>query len=180
VGDQGADAGFYGLSSNANPSGRSPGGNPPGQASRGGATASPGTAGAARISFDIPGVFAHDGTAFKPVQRQWVNVNGVWREIGEVYVNSGGSWNLVTGSSAAVFNTVGGSFGVSSRTQPPEPVIGPDNPTSQGSSSYAWGGSQGGTSLVRDTSGEPVRAGSGGFVTSNTVDPGGGSWRDSA
>jgi hypothetical protein len=67
-------------------------------------------------------VFAHDGTLFKPVQRQWVNVNGVWREISEVYVRNGGSWNLVAGSLPAVFNKVSGSFGVASRPQDPEPA----------------------------------------------------------
>lgn len=180
VGDQGADGGAFGLSSNANPVGRSPGGSPPGQAGIGGGTAQPGNAGAARISFDIPGVFAHDGTSFKPVQRQWVNVNGVWREINEVYVKNGGSWNLVAGSLPAVFNKVGGSFGVDSRPKSPEPVLSPDNPTSEGSSSYEWGGSVGGSSLVRDGSNNPVQAGSGGFVTSNTIDPGGGSWQDRA
>jgi hypothetical protein len=65
-------------------------------------------------------VFAHDGTSFKPVQRQWVNVNGTWRAVEEVYVRSGGSWNLVAGSLPAVFNTVGGSFGVDSRPKAPE------------------------------------------------------------
>jgi hypothetical protein len=121
-------------------------------------------------------VFAHDGTSFKPVQRQWVNVNGVWREISEVYVKSSGSWNLVAGSLPAVFNTVGGSFGVASRPKEPEPVLSPDNPTSEGNSSYEWSGSGGGSSLVTDGSGGYVRDGSDGFVTSNTVGPGGPSW----
>jgi hypothetical protein len=121
-GDVGANAGHFGYSNNANPSGRTPGGSPPGQAGVGGGTAQPGNSGAAQIFFDIPGVFAHDGTSFKPVQRQWVNVNGVWREISEVYVRNGGSWNLVAGSLPAVFNKVSGSFGVASRPQDPEPA----------------------------------------------------------
>jgi hypothetical protein len=65
-------------------------------------------------------VFVHDGTSFKPSKQQWVNVNGVWRPVSEVYVNQGGSWNIVAGSLPAVFNTVGGSFGVASRPQAPE------------------------------------------------------------
>jgi hypothetical protein len=72
------------------------------------------------------------------VQRQWVNVNGVWREISEVYVRNGGSWNLVAGSLPAVFNKVSGSFGVASRPQDPEPV--PDPPVDSGGGGGGDGG----------------------------------------
>jgi hypothetical protein len=76
------------------------------------------------------------------VQRQWVNVNGVWREINEVYVNSGGSWNLVAGSLPAVFNKVSGSFGVASRPQDPEPAPEPPAFTPGGGGDNNYPGNQ--------------------------------------
>jgi hypothetical protein len=74
------------------------------------------------------------------VQRQWVKVNGVWREINEVYVKSGGSWNLVAGSLPAVFTKVSGSFGVSSRPQDPEFIETPPAPPPSGGGGDGNGG----------------------------------------
>jgi hypothetical protein len=163
----GANAGFYGYSQNANPSGQSPGGNAPGAAGRGGGATQPGNAGAAQIFFDIPGLFAHDGTRFKPVQKQYVKTAGVWREIGEVYVKQGGSWNLIVGSLPAVFNTVGGSFGVASRPQAPEVNAPVDFRDFGGGSGYDLGQDPDNFSIVRDDSGRPVTTESGGYVTSS-------------
>jgi hypothetical protein len=117
-------------------------------------------------------LFAHDGTSFKPVQKQYVKTAGVWREIGEVYVKQGGSWNLIVGSLPAVFNTVGGSFGVASRPQAPEVNAPVDFRDFGGGSGYdlgqdSLGGLGGGGSVVTDGSGNPVTDGSGGYVTSS-------------
>jgi hypothetical protein len=161
----GADAGFYGYSQNANPSGRSPG-RRFGAAGVGGGATQPGNAGAAQIFFDIPGLFVHDGTRFRPVQKQYVKTAGVWREISEVYVKQGGDWNLIVGSLPAVFNQVGGSFGVAPRPQAPEvnaPVDFRD-----------FGGGQGGSldygvnpaaGVLRDSDNNPVVDGSGDYVS---------------
>jgi hypothetical protein len=170
-GDEGANAGFFGISANDNPSGQSPGGNAPGAAGRGGGATQPGNAGAAQIFFDIPGLFAHDGTSFKPVQKQYVKTAGVWREISEVYVKQGGSWNLIVGSLPAVFNTVGGSFGVASRPQAPEVSAPVDFRDFGGGSGYGLGqesleGLVPTGSIVRDGSNNPVGDGFGGYVTS--------------
>jgi hypothetical protein len=113
-------------------------------------------------------VFVHDGTSFKPSKQQWVNVNGVWRPVGEVYVKQNGAWNIVAGSLPAVFNKVGGSFGVAPRPQNPEYIEPP--PSESGGGGGGWDGSPTagvyGGSIVTDGSGRPVRAESGGFVTS--------------
>jgi hypothetical protein len=95
-------------------------------------------------------LFAHDGTKFKPVQKQFIKTGGVWREINEVYVKQGGDWNLIVGSLPAVFNRVGGSFGVSSRTQEPEyiaPIFGDsggggDTPVGPGTPGGGPGGNE--------------------------------------
>jgi hypothetical protein len=116
----GAGAGFYGYSQNANPNGQSTGGPAPGNAGRGGGIRQPGNAGTAQILFDVPGLFVHDGTSFKPVQQQYIKTNGAWQVINEVFVKQNGVWNQLAGSSPAAFNIVGGSFGVSSRPQDPE------------------------------------------------------------
>jgi hypothetical protein len=117
----------------------------------------------------------HDGTAFKPSEKQFVKTGGVWREIREVYVKQDGAWNLITGSLPAVFNRVGGNFGVASRPIAPEP------PPPSGSPNGGGGGfdpfnpdaiDRGG-SIVTDSFGEPVLDGSGGFVTSPGFTPGG-------
>jgi hypothetical protein len=170
-GDEGANAGFYGYSQNANPSGQSPG-RRFGAAGVGGGATQPGNAGAAQIFFDIPGLFAHDGTRFRPVQKQYVKTAGVWQEINEVYVKQGGSWNLIVGSLPAVFNTVGGSFGVASRPQAPEVNAPVDFRDFGGGSGYelgqdSLGGLGGRGSVVRDGSNNPVGDGFGGYVTSS-------------
>lgn len=113
-GDLGADAGTFGYSQ-IDPSGRTPGGSPLGQAGVGGTTAAPGNAGIAELEFDVPGMFVHDGDLFKAVQRQWIRTDAGWQEINEIYVNDGGTWNLIVGSLPAVFDTVSGSFGVDPR-----------------------------------------------------------------
>ena len=112
--DSGADAGTFGYS-DVDPSGRTPGGTPLGQAGVGGTTAAPGNAGAAQLVFNIPGMFVHDGDSFKAVQRQWIRTDTGWQQINEIYVNDGGTWNLLTGTLPAVFDTVSGSFGVDPR-----------------------------------------------------------------
>jgi hypothetical protein len=108
------------------------------------------------------------------VQKQYVKTAGVWQEISEVYVKQGGSWNLIVGSLPAVFNTVGGSFGVASRPQAPEVNAPVDFRDFGGGSGFQLGESEGPSgglggqgSVVTDGSGNPVTDGSGGYVTSS-------------
>jgi hypothetical protein len=142
-GDSGAQAGANGLSSSPaqNPSGRTPGGTNnayyPGQAGTGGRSASGGSAGAAVILFDIPGVFVNDGTSFKPVGSTWVKTNDVWQEASAIYVKADGVWEPVAGSLTPVFTGTSGNFGVAARSIAPEPLP-PDPGPSPSRSSSGW------------------------------------------
>lgn len=130
-GDTGALAGAFGRSSDPaqNPSGRIPGGTNsvyyPGTAGSGGLATIGGSGGAAVMLFDIPGVFVNDGTLFRPVNRTWIKVNGVWQVVNATYAKANGVWAVVAGSFAPAFTGVAGNFGVASRPMPPDSLSNP-------------------------------------------------------
>jgi hypothetical protein len=120
-GDQGGFAGAGGLSSSpaSNPEGRLPGGRNnafyPGNAGLGGTTASNGTAGAAVLRFDIPGLFVHTETSFLPVNDTWVKVNSAWVPVEVTYVKRDGTWQPLLGSFAPAFDVIPDGFGQAPR-----------------------------------------------------------------
>jgi hypothetical protein len=114
-GDSGAEAGAFGRSSapSENPSGTFAGGR--NNAYYPGSAGSAGSAGAAVLVFEIPGIFAHDGTSFQPVNNSWIKVNDTWREIQSSYIKTNGVWTMVAGGAAPDFIKISGNFGSSPR-----------------------------------------------------------------
>jgi hypothetical protein len=152
--DQGGLAGVGGLSSSpaSNPSGRIPGGRNnefyPGSAGTGGTTATSGSAGAAVLLFDIPGLFVHTETSFEPVNDSWVKINNNWVPVEAVYVKDNGSWQPLVGSFSPLFTVIGDNFGQAPR--PIESAYVPDYspPVFDTSDSGGWDGG-----LTSDASG---------------------------
>lgn len=121
-GDSGGYAGVYGLSSgnNQNPVARTPGGasNPyyRGSIAQGGAFGGGfGGPGYAVFEFQVPGTFVHTGGSFQPVIQTYVKLNNAWQPVQSTYVKKDGVWNMINGSSAPVFGTVSGRFGINPR-----------------------------------------------------------------
>jgi hypothetical protein len=121
-GDQGARAGAFGLSTSPaqTPNGPNAGNNLSpfyiGSVGTGGATASGGTAGAAVLVFNVPGIFVKDGPSFEPVNKIWTLVENKWEEVKIAYIKTDGVWTPIAGSFAPAFSKITGNFGINPRT----------------------------------------------------------------
>lgn len=120
-GDLGGLAGAGGLSSSpaSNPVGRLPGNRDsefyPGNAGLGGITASNGSAGAAVLLFDTPGLFVHTEISFEPVKDIWIKFNNEWVPVATTYVRDNGAWQPLLGSFAPEFTVIEDIFGQAPR-----------------------------------------------------------------
>jgi hypothetical protein len=147
-GDQGGLAGTGGLSSSpfSNPSGRFAGGRDnvfyPGNAGTGGLGTAAGSAGAAALLFDTPGLYVHSETSFEPVKDLWININNKWTLVETTYVKDNGVWEPLLGSVAPVFDVIADGFGQSPRpaaATASAPVYTPPTFNSSEGSEGGWG-----------------------------------------
>ena len=120
-GDSGGDAGVNGFTTSPaeNPVDRTAPGknNPyyPGAAGQGGGPTASGTAGAAVLLFDVPGVFLHHEGSFVPVSKFFIKLNNTWQQVQGTYIKRNGVWAPVAGSITPNFQSISGKFGVASR-----------------------------------------------------------------
>jgi hypothetical protein len=87
----------------------------PGNAGLGGTTASNGTAGAAVLLFDTPGLFVHNEISFLPVNDTWIKLNDAWIPVATTYVRRDGTWQPLLGSFAPAFDVIEDGFGQAPR-----------------------------------------------------------------
>jgi hypothetical protein len=115
VGDVGGLAGSYGISSTENPNGRIPGGVSNsfylGSAAVGGNAGSSGNAGLASLKFNVVGLYASDGSLFRPVQNVFVRSNDQWNRVRSVWIKENNVWEQVDGFVVPSFVNVSGNFG---------------------------------------------------------------------